>query len=226
MVLRVLGALEGASEVGARLLCGPSWTAVDSHPELREAIYSGEVQWMDNGSSPSASTHAALQGLPPESPVLVTTADHALLTPRIVETFCIQARMSRCDVVVGLAWHSEVVGAYPGVQRTVLRLREGGYCSCNLFAFLTPQGRAAAAYWRHLENRRKRPLYLLSALGAQALLRYATGRLTLTEGLECLSARLGVAAGAVILPFPEAAIDVDSVADWQLAEAVVGKSAL
>jgi hypothetical protein len=47
------------------------------------------------------------------------------------------------------------------------------------------------------------------------------GLLSLDEALERMSRRLGFKAGAVILPFPEAAIDVDSVNDWKLVEEIV-----
>jgi hypothetical protein len=58
-------------------------------------------------------------------------------------------------------------------------------------------------------------------LGWSGLLAYALGRLTLPAALGRVSGRLGLRAGAVILPFPEAAVDVDSVEDLQLVRAVV-----
>ena len=43
----------------------------------------------------------------------------------------------------GLARHADVLTAFPGSKRTALRFRDGAYCGCNLFAFLTPAGRRA-----------------------------------------------------------------------------------
>ena len=149
--------------------------------------------------------------------MLLTTADHALLTPAVVDHFCEAARATGADVVVGLARAEQVLAAFPGTRRTILRLKGGGYCGCNLFAFLTPTGRGAAQYWRRVEQQRKRPLRLAAGvLGWSAILDYALGRLTLERALERMSRRLGLRAGAVILPFPEAAVDVDSVEDLQL----------
>ncbi|MDN5871788.1 MAG: MobA-like NTP transferase domain containing protein, partial [Nitrococcus sp.] len=45
--------------------------------------------------------------------------------------------------------------------------------------------------------------------------------LTLEQALQQLSRRLEMRVGAVILPYPEAAVDVDTPADWHLAEAVL-----
>jgi hypothetical protein len=125
-------------------------------------------------------------------------------------------------VAVGLARAEEVTTAFPQSRRTILRLGGRGYCGCNLFAFLTPAGRGAVAYWRRIEQERKRPLRLMiGALGWSAVVDYVLGRLTLERALARISRRLGVHAAPVILPFPEAAVDVDSVEDLQLVRAIV-----
>jgi hypothetical protein len=164
-----------------------------------------------------------LQSLPDNTKVLVTTADHALLSPRIVDYFCNEARAKGCDIVIGLALHELVMAAYPRARRTVTRLRDGAYCSCNLFAFLTSRARGAADFWRKAEKQRKSALRMASLFGWTAVLRYAMGWLSLAEGLERMSRRLGIRVGAVVIPFPEAAVDVDTVSDWELAEALVSK---
>ena len=43
MVLRVLGALAEAQDIGNRILCGPAWHAVETHNELHDLIASGQV---------------------------------------------------------------------------------------------------------------------------------------------------------------------------------------
>ena len=56
-----------------------------------------------------------------------------------------------------------------------------------------------------------------------AVLRYLMGRLSLAEALDRISSRLGFKAGAVIMPFAEAAVDVDSVSDLELVEQIVAE---
>jgi GTP:adenosylcobinamide-phosphate guanylyltransferase len=222
MVSRVLDALGTAREVGARVLCGPRREAFEQDAGLRALVEAGAVEWLEPAATPSLSAAAALDRVAAAAPVLLTTADHALLTPAVVDYFCAAARATGADVVVGLARAEQVTAAFPGTRRTVLRLRGGGYCGCNLFAFLTPAGRRAVRYWRRVEQERKRPLRLVAgALGWSAILDYALGRLTLEAALGRLSRRLGLQAGSVILPFPEAAVDVDSVEDLQLVRAIV-----
>lgn len=223
MVRRVLDALGATREVGSRILCGPRRDALEQDEGLRALVEAGEVRWLAARATPSLSAAAALDRVPPAEPVLLTTADHALLTPAVVDYFCAEARATGDDVVVGLARAEHVIAAFPGTRRTILRLRGGGYCGCNLFAFLTPAGRRAVTYWRRVEEERKRPLRLVAGtLGWPAILAYALGRLTLEAGVRRVSRRLGLRAGTVILPFPEAAVDVDSAEDLQLVRAIVG----
>ena len=222
MVRRVLDALGSARHVGARVLCGPRREALEQDAQLRALVESGTVEWLAPAATPSLSAAAALERVAAAAPVLLTTADHALLAPALVDYFCQAALATDADVVVGLARAQQVLAAFPGTRRTVLRLKGGGYCGCNLFAFLTPAGRTAVGYWRRVEQERKRPLRLVAgALGWSAILDYALGRLTLPAALERVSRRLGLRAAAVILPFPEAAVDVDSLEDLQLVRAIV-----
>jgi hypothetical protein len=141
----------------------------------------------------------------------------------MVDHFCTTARSSGCDVLAGVARHELVAEAFPGTRRTVTRLKDGGYCGCNLFAFMTPQARTAADFWRRVETERKKPLRVVKVIGWIAVLRYLLGLLTLDQALSRLSLRMNLRAGAVQMPFAEAAVDVDKVDDWLLVESVLAK---
>jgi GTP:adenosylcobinamide-phosphate guanylyltransferase len=221
MVLRVLDALEASQEIGPVVLCGPPRAAIDQEEELRGRIDSGRVRWVESKATPSSSTFQVLKSLPDDIPVLVTTADHALLSGPMVDFFCAEARSSGCDLVVGLASYKSVKAAYPHTRRTAIHLRDDAYCSCNLFAFLTPQSRDVAHFWRRVESQRKKTLRVISAFGWLAVLSYLLRRPSLQEGLKRISRRLGLSAGGVVMPFPEAAVDVDTVSDLELAESIV-----
>ncbi len=231
MVLRVLDALGRSPWVRERLLCGPPREAWQDHPAMQGAIaISGTIsdespQWLDSAATPSLSAVRAMARIPPERPVLLTTADHALLNRAIVDYFCSRALANgvagNYDVLVTLARHREVTAAYPGVRRTALRFCDEAYSGCNLFAFLTPAGRRIADFWTRVESQRKNPFRVVGAAGWIAVLRYLLGRLTLAEGLRRISRRLDLRIGAVILPFPEAAVDVDTIQDWRLVERIV-----
>jgi len=223
MVLRVLDALAEAGETDVLIVCGPSKAFLSHEPELLALITNGNVRWTQPQATPSSSAYQVLNSLSCDVPVLVTTADHALLSAKIVDYFCCKARVADCDVVVGLTPYEEVMRAYPQTKRTATRLREGDFCSCNLFAFLTPHARKAAEFWQKCERNRKKPWKMMGVIGWTVALRYLLGKLSLDEGLKRLSKRMQLKAGAVILPFPEAAIDVDTVSDWRIVEEIIAR---
>jgi hypothetical protein len=75
--------------------------------------------------------------------------------------------------------------------------------------------------WAGLEQRRKHPWRTIAGtVGPRSLIDYALGRLSLHTVLERLSRRLGVRVGAVLLPYAAAGLDVDTVADWELADRI------
>jgi len=226
MVLRVLDALEASPQIGTCILCGPSPKSIERQPELKARIAEGRLKYVAAHSTPSLSTHHVLQSLSDNSPVLVTTADHALLTTPIIDYFCNGARRAKCDVVVGLASYEDVISAFPETRRTAIKFTDGSYCGCNLFGFLNPQAYRAAQFWRQIEEKRKSPLKMIRMLGWWAVLRYFSGKMSLNEALGHLSKRMGLQAGAVMLPFPEAAVDVDTVNDLKLVQSLVAKQNL
>lgn len=222
LVLRVLDALRASPAIGSVWLSGPDREQVQECAELAALVADGSVGWLETAASPAASTSRALRSLSAEAPVLVTTADHALLEPAVVDHFCTQARKSGLDLVAGVAAFDEVVAAFPGVRRTALRFAEEPLSGCNLFAFLTPESRRAADFWIAVEQERKRPWRLVRRIGWTAVLRYFLGRLTLAAALERLSSRMGLRLGVVRLPFPAAAVDVDTPADLEFVRVRVG----
>jgi CTP:molybdopterin cytidylyltransferase MocA len=225
MVRRVLDALRNSRVVDKMIMVGPEAHEVATDAPISEWIDKGELHWHPPESSPSASAYHAMQGLAADEPVLLTTADHPLLTAEITDAFGRQSLADDVDVTVGLAPYALVKEAYPDIKKTVLRFSDGEFCGCNLFAFLTPEGRRAANFWRKIEQERKKPLLVIGLLGWWAVIRYRLGMLPLEEALAKLSKRLGLRIRAVILPYANAAIDVDSIADFVLVQGSLAKVA-
>jgi len=222
MLQRVATALFASKRVETILLSGPAREYLASSEFLDGALNEGQIGWRAADNSPSSSAWQVMQSLADEIPVLVTTADHPLLTAQIVDHFLDGALQSGADLAVGIVTFSTVQDKFPKAKKTVTRFRDGNFCGCNLFAFLTPDSRRVAAVWRQVEQQRKNPLRIISQLGWWSVLRYLLGRLTLDQALAKLSERLDVKIRPVHLPFPEAAIDVDSIADQQLVEEITG----
>jgi GTP:adenosylcobinamide-phosphate guanylyltransferase len=221
MIIRVLDALDACEQIATIILCGPPESLHDQCPELKQRIASGQVTWTPNLDSPSRSAERGVSLVPADMPVLLTTADHALLTPSLLQHFLQQSSITQGDATVGTIEQHTIADAFPQSKRTVIRLRDGGFCGCNLFTF-TPQGRSLIGFWRQAEALRKRPWRLIAkVLGFKTVWQYLLGTLTLKQALAAVSEKSGVDIRAIVLDDPRAGVDVDKVEDLLLAEAIV-----
>ncbi len=173
--------------------------------------------------SAAASTAAAISTGGFDGPVLVTTADHALLDRAMLDHFLSCSEVAGADVTAGLARAETILGRYPEAVRTFLRFGRDQVSGCNLYAFLTPRGLEAIAFWEQIESNRKNPIKLVSAFGLTPLLRYITGTLNLDTAFRLASERIGVVARPVLMPMAEAAIDVDKPEDKRLVEEIFAR---
>src|SRR5690606_38936746 len=148
------------------------------------------------------------------------TADHPLLSADMIETMLADAPAD-ADIAVGLADADIVQRAWPESVRTVLKLGGRGYCGCNLFLLRTPDAVRAVRFWRRMEKNRKKPWRLVLAVGLPTLYRYLKGRLDLAAAFERLSTVTGARVAPVLLPQPEAAVDVDKPEDLALVEKIL-----
>jgi len=171
-------------------------------------------------SSAPLSTIAAIRKNP-AFPVLITTADHALLTPEMIDYFCEQSELNGADFSAGLARAEIILAAYPQSIRTFFKFGKDRISGCNLFAVRTEKGLRILDKWKYLESARKKPWRLVAAFGPLALFRFLLGTLSLDDVFRIVSKRLGLTAKPILLPFAEAAIDVDKPSDLELAEAIL-----
>jgi GTP:adenosylcobinamide-phosphate guanylyltransferase len=221
MLARVLDAIAASPSVDRIVVVGLAPDALDD-PMLARKIGESGAEVVEGRDSAAASALAALEAIGSDRPFLLTTSDHPLLRPEIVEDFLKGAVGTGADAVVGLVPFERVRQVSPDTRRTVTRLRDGEFCGSNLFALLTPTGRRAVAFWRDVEKHRKHPVRIARILGPGTLLRFLLGRLTLDGAMRQLSARSGATVRSVLLSHGQAAIDVDKPEDLTLAERLLG----
>jgi GTP:adenosylcobinamide-phosphate guanylyltransferase len=181
----------------------------------------GHIAVLRSAASPSRSVLEALDDGSPEQPVLVTTADHALLRVEMVEHFLAEAEGRGGDVAVGLVAESLLRERLPESVRTYLPFAGERYSGANLFALLTPRARRAVEFWTRAESFRKRPWRLVASFGPTALLHFLLRRFDLDTAFERASDAIGARVVAVEMPFAEAAVDVDKLSDLELVNRIL-----
>ncbi|HEX6072948.1 MAG TPA: nucleotidyltransferase family protein [Sphingomicrobium sp.] len=152
-------------------------------------------------------------------PLLVTTADHALLDTQIIDEFCRSAAGS--DLAVGVVERDALIRRLPQTRRTWLTFRGGSYTGANLFALGSPRVAPAIELWRSVEQDRKKGWRIVSLLGWGVLIGTALRLLTIDAVLARLGRRLGLNVRAARLSDPLAGVDVDKPEDHALAEAIL-----
>lgn len=205
MLARVVDALRRA---GAGRIA-----VVASAAAVRDHAHALGLEVIDAAAGPSSSAARGLAAL--GAPLLVTTADHALLRPEWIARFLADVP-PHADVAALLARRETILAAVPDTRRTYLRFADGAWSGCNLFYLATARAGAAVALWQRVEQDRKRPWRIVRRLGPRLLLRYLTGRLTLAAALARVGRLAGVDAAMVASPFGLAAVDVDKPSDLDL----------
>lgn len=152
-------------------------------------------------------------------PILVTTADHALLTPAMVAEFA--AKAMGADIAVAFVERSRLLDRFPDAQRTWLAFGGGRYSGANLFLLGSPAAERAIAQWRSVERDRKRGLRVLAALGPALFMGAVLKLRTLHQTAGSLGRKLGISVRAVEMSDPLAAIDVDKPSDHVLVEQIL-----
>ena len=154
-------------------------------------------------------------------PVLVTTADHPLLTPAFVSAFLGQC--DGCDLAVGMVERTVMRAAYPDNRRTWLKVADGQWSGANLFALHSDAARGALNLWTEAERDRKKAWRLFLHFGPWLAFRALARTIGLAAALRIAGKRLGLDARLVPLADAETAIDVDKPSDHTLAEEILAR---
>ena len=225
MLERVLTALAASPEIARIVVAIERPEIVAALPQLGKPVVS-----MAAAAGPSASVAAAMQTL--GTPLLVTTADHALLEPQWVAEFLAGAP-NAADAIVALARREAIHAALasapdgraaapdahagmPETERTYLHFSDGDYSGCNLFLLRSPAAAGIVRLWQQIEADRKRPLAMLQRLGLTYALRYRLRQLSLESALARLGELSGAKISSVVLRSGLSAIDVDKATDLEL----------
>jgi len=185
--------------------------------------YSGsQLKQVSSGKGPADSVGLALVEIN-QYPCLITTCDHALLTADMLHSFIQGAEAVGADICVGLATEKTIQSEHPETMRTYLRFSDEAVSGCNLFYIANENGLKAIEFWRSVQHLRKNPLKLAKKVGVLIGFKYALGRLSLKAAFDYAAARIGITAAPVLLPFAEAAIDVDKPSDLVLVEDILSQ---
>jgi 2-C-methyl-D-erythritol 4-phosphate cytidylyltransferase len=225
MLERVLRTLVATPCIGEIVVSIDTPRLLEEFPGISELIADDDsrIVVVEATDSPSKSVLEIIDDGSPEQPVLVTTADHALLDVPMIETFLARAEARGGDVAVALVPSKVIRERFPEAKRTYLRFADERYSGANLFAFLTPRAREAVRFWTRAESFRKRPWRLVATFGLRALVLFLRRRLDLEKAFEEISGSVGIRVHPVVMDRAEAAVDVDKLSDLALVREILAQ---
>lgn len=190
-----------------------------SDPQCAWMAAEPKVRFAASGSGISQSLLDLLDSPETRLPLLVTTADNVLLNYAMIDDFLAQA--VGADIAVAMVERRVLLARYPQSKRTWLKFRDGWWSGANLFWLGSMQARGVVAFWRGVEQDRKKGWKILAAFGPFLLLASALRLLSIRQGIALAGRRFAVKARVVPMAQAEACIDADKPVDVTLIEEII-----
>ena len=218
MLSRVARTLAADRRLSRILILSQQHEALREHPSLQWLSSERRIEFATSAATIAESLRQLLES-GHSGPLLITTADNALLDQRIIWAFMEAAR--DVDVAAAVVEKQTLLASYPGSKRTWLPFRGGAYSGANLFWLGGRKALPMIEAWRKIEQERKHRWRVIGAFGPWLLAGVALRLLSLKQAVRRLGRKFGLRARAVVLPYAEACIDVDKPADYDLVKSII-----
>ncbi len=212
-----LDALGSAAGIERVVVVGlPSTTALRCDLPLTRLPGAGDLI-----GSIQAATEQLLRERPGAGHALIVSADAPLVTAEMLTWMVERVRERDEDLSMAVVERSVMEARFPASRRTYVRLKETEVCGGDVNACRLSVARPGDGIAERLSKARKSPLRLASIIGLDTLGLLLLRRLTLTEAMARVSARLRLRVGAIVCPHAEVAMDVDKPGQLELVRAAL-----
>ncbi|MCS7172963.1 MAG: nucleotidyltransferase family protein [Armatimonadetes bacterium] len=200
MVERVMRVVRATPQVGRIVLVAP---------HLPEAVRDLCDLWIPDTQDLLGNALAGLRALSPAPWVLLVASDLPLLTPQAISEFLEGCREGQAEVYYPVIPRAVVEAAFPGLRKTYVRMAEGVFTGGGMILVRPEILQRLEPVIRQVVEVRKNPARLAGLFGPQYVVKYALGRLRITDLEERVQAITGIRGKAVVCHRPELAVDVD-----------------
>ncbi len=206
MVQWVLDALGAAATVRHVVVAGV--TAAEAALQFARPLgqIANQGGMIDNAE---AGVRWVLERDPAAGHVLVVSGDIPTITPEVVDWIVTTSLATDHDVYYSVIPSEAMERRFPGSHRSFFRLKDGRFTGSDMNMFRCSLIGDYHPAWRTLVEARKNALKQAQIIGLGTLLLFATGQLTIADGVRRVGERLGVRGRAIICPHAEAGMDVD-----------------
>jgi CTP:molybdopterin cytidylyltransferase MocA len=178
-----------------------------------------DVRFCDAADNLADSVTAAAAGH--KGPLVVTTADHPLLTHQSIDA--VRDGLRGSEAVIAMTRGDFVKAVNLDGQARYYRFRCGEYSNCNLYGLASAEHLRAAEIFRGGGQFVKKAGRIVSAFGILNLLLLRSRLISLQAGMKRISRRIGLRVLPVILEDGSQAIDVDNDNSYRIVSELLGR---
>ncbi|MGH2522620.1 MAG: NTP transferase domain-containing protein [Anaerolineales bacterium] len=215
MIQWVLDALSGAQAIRrvvvvglnaseAPLGCEKTLGFVPNHGSLIDNIAAG-VGWI-LGQDASAKY------------ALLVSSDIPTITSKMVNWNVATSLQTDHEAYYSIIPKAEMERRFPGSKRSYFKFKDGTFTGSDMNLMQTALASHYHPAWHRIVAARKNALAQASLIGLDSLLLFALGQLTLADAERRVSRRLNIHGRLMICPYPEAGMDVDKPAQYELVQ--------
>ncbi len=218
MLERVVRAILDSDVLGQIYISIESEELLRTVPALKNWLEGGIIRITPVRGNLADSVLAAAQMMENAFPMVITTGDNALHTAEILQDFVGQFNALSGDAAAGFTTAETVIADFPEVGLAYHRLKDGGYSSCNLYAFRSDKALTAVRIFEGGGQFGKRPMRIIKAFGISPFILYKFRLATLDQLLKRIARNLGISADIIMLPYSYGPIDVDNIPFFDISE--------
>jgi GTP:adenosylcobinamide-phosphate guanylyltransferase len=156
---------------------------------------------------------------------LIVSSDLPLLRPETVTWFTERCLRDPDDLFYPVVQDTVMEAAFPGSNRSYVRVKEGRFCGGDIFLIRTVVLQANLDLIRQLTARRKNALKQARLFGLTTLVKIALGRLSIAEGEQVASRLLQCRARVIPTPYADIGMDVDKPHQLEMARRLLAPGA-
>lgn len=175
--------------------------------------------YVESGTTLLENMQKGLQPLRKNRLTLFMTADIPLISPEAIDDFLEKAMAQEGEVFYPVISKEICERAFPDMQRTYVRLKEGVFTGGNIFILHPDVLVHCHDSLESMFGHRKSPWKLSRILGPAFLLRFALGQLSIQQIESKVFRSFGCRGVAIFSEYVEMAVDVDKVVDLELVRA-------
>ena len=223
MLYYVLRTLQSVPSISQILISAPD-DAQNDIKAVADSVFDGlppRWQFVDPKPSPSQSIAATLKNGAAQQEFIVTTSDHPLLNPMMIDQFLSAIDKDKINAAAACVTRDVYEEKFPGTRRTFIQLNDFKFSGANLFWFRGAETLPLLQFWQRLEHNRKHPFKMAAEIGFKVGAKYLFGALTKKDVIERIGQKTKTAIELIPLSEAEAAIDVDKLEDVKLVEEII-----